>query len=255
VAPTVGPAGSGEESAASIPDFSGFWVHGLPGFEPLPSGPTALVNRSRRPNGTGDILKLAGDYANPILKPEAAEIVKSHGELGLNGIGDPNPRNQCWPIGVPFVFTNGPTQLLQTPDKVTILYMYDHQIRHVRMNQAHPARVTPSWHGDSVGHYEGDTLVVDTVGIKADRPFAMVDMYGTPHSDALHVVERYTRTSPDVILYEATIEDPNVFTRPWKISMPLYRRQEKNAQLLDFKCVEFVEELIYGQWRKKPLDK
>ena len=69
------------------------------------------------------------------------------------------------------------------------------------------------------------------------------------------MVERYTRTSPDVIAYEATIEDPNVFTRPWKIAMPLYRRQEKNAQLLDFKCVEFVEELLYGQWRKKPLGK
>src|ERR1700691_1553513 len=89
VAPTVGPAGSGEESAAFIPNFGGLWVNPLPGFEPLPSGPTALVNRSRRPNGTGDILKLDGDYTNPILKPEAAEIVKSHSELGLNGIGDP----------------------------------------------------------------------------------------------------------------------------------------------------------------------
>src|ERR1700680_460255 len=137
--------GQQSESAKSIPDFSGIWAHALPGFEPLPSGPTALVNRSRRPNGTGEILKLAGDYTNPILKPEAAEIVKSHGELGLNGIGDPNPRTQCWPIGVPFVFTNGPTQMLQTPDMVTILYMYDHQVRRVRMNQSHPAEVTPSW--------------------------------------------------------------------------------------------------------------
>ncbi len=107
VAPTVGPAYSGKESAESIPDFSGLWMHPLPGFEPLSSGPTALVNRARRLNGTGDILKLAGDYTNPILKPEAVEVVKRHGELGLNGIGDPNPRNQCWPAGVPFVFTTG----------------------------------------------------------------------------------------------------------------------------------------------------
>jgi hypothetical protein len=113
VAPTVGPSGSEEESAASFPDFSGIWVHSIPGFEPLRSGPTALVNRSRRENGTGDILKLTGDYTNPILKPEAAEVVKGHAELGLNGIGDPNPRIQCRPAGVPFVFTNGPTQLLQ----------------------------------------------------------------------------------------------------------------------------------------------
>src|SRR4029077_9311102 len=104
VAPKVGPAGSDEEGVASVPDFSGIWVHSIPGFEPLPSGPTALVNRSRRENGTGDILKLNGDYTNPILKPEAAAVVKKHAQLGLDGIGDPNPRNQCRPEGVPFVF-------------------------------------------------------------------------------------------------------------------------------------------------------
>jgi hypothetical protein len=81
-------------------------------------------------------------------------------------------------------------QMLQQPDKVTILYSNDHEVRHVRLNQPHPPRVTPSWYGDSVGHYEGDTLVIDTVGVKIG-PFAMVDMYGTPHSPALHVVERY----------------------------------------------------------------
>jgi hypothetical protein len=192
-ASAVGPAVGG--SAKSIPDFSGVWLHTLPGFELLPSGPTALVNRSRRANGTGDILKLTGDYNNPILKPEAVGVVKKHAQLGLNGIGDPNPRNQCWPEGVPFVFTNGPTQLLQQPDKVTILYAYDHQVRHVRMNQPHPAHVTPSWYGDSVGHYEGDTLFIDTVGMKIG-PYSMVDWYGTPHTEALHVVERYRLLDP-----------------------------------------------------------
>src|SRR5262249_54706781 len=113
VAPRVESTNRGRENSASIPDFSGIGVHALPGFEPLPSGPTALVNRSRRPNGTGDILKLAGDYTNPILKPESAEVVKRHGELGLKGIGDPNPRNQGWPTVVPFVFTNGRKPLLQ----------------------------------------------------------------------------------------------------------------------------------------------
>jgi hypothetical protein len=106
--------------------------------------------------------------------------------------------------------------------------------------------------GQSVGRWEGDTLVVDVTG-QNDRTW--FDRSGNFHSDALHVVERYTRTSPDLILYEATIEDPKVFTRPWKMSMPLYRRQEKNAQLMDFKCVEFVEELLYGQWRKQPLNR
>src|SRR5215471_15585407 len=105
VAPTVASANSNEESAASVPDFTGIWVHGsIPGFEPLASGPTSLVNRSRR-NGVGNILELVGDYTNPILKPEAAEVVKKLGEVSLASVGFPSPRNQCWPGGVPFVLT------------------------------------------------------------------------------------------------------------------------------------------------------
>ena len=247
--PAFGQANGGSESAEAVPDLSGVWQHALPGFEPLASGPTALVNRSRRENGTGDILKLNGDYSNPILKPEAAEVVKKHGELGLQGIGDANPRNQCWPIGVPFVFTNGPTQFLQTPDRVTILYMYDHQIRYVRMNQPHPAQVTPSWYGDSVGHYEGDTLVVDTVGFKVGK-YSMVDWYGTPYTQALRIIERYrlldytaakegfdrdakehnpvqgVRDPKDPGKYlqlQFTIEDEGVFTMPWTATMTYVR--------------------------------
>jgi hypothetical protein len=243
--PNVGPSNGSEESAASIPNFSGSWAHALPGFEPLRSGPTAVVNRSRRPNGTGDILKLAGDYTNPILTPQAAEVVKRHGELGLSGIGDPNPRNQCWPGGVPFDFTNGPTQLVQTPDKIIVLYGYDHEVRHVRLNAAHPAHVTPSWSGDSVGHYDGDALVIDTVGIKVG-PFAMVDWYGTPHTEALHVVERYRMLDYEAakeaferdakehqnaqgmrdpkyrgkyLQLQFTVEDKGVFSTPWTATM------------------------------------
>ena len=163
VAPTVGPtAHGGQQGSASIPDFSGVWTHSIPGFEPLASGPTALVNRSRRANGTGENAQLVGDYTNPILKPQTAEVVKKRGELALKGIGDPTPRNQCWPGGVPFVFTERPTQLVQTPDKIVILYGYNHQVRQVRLNAPHPAHVTPSWYGDSVGHYEGDTLIIDS---------------------------------------------------------------------------------------------
>jgi hypothetical protein len=243
-APTVGPANSGKERAASIPDFSGIWLHSN-GYEPLPSGPTSLVNRSRRRDGAGNGLQLVGDYTNPILKPEAAEIVKSHGAIALKGIGDPTPRNQCWPGGVPFVFPSGSTQLIQQPNKVTILYGYDHQVRHVRMNQSHPAQVTPSWYGDSVGHYEGDALVIDTVGIKIG-PFAMVDWYGTPHTEALHVVERYRllnyeaakegfeRDAKERVVADGmrnanhggkylqlqfTVEDKGVFTTPWTATM------------------------------------
>jgi hypothetical protein len=245
VAPTVGSANGAEETAASVPDFSGIWVHSLPGFEPLRSGPTAMVNRARRANGTGNILQLVGDYTNPILNPQAVEVVKKHADNGLKGIGDPNPRNQCWPGGVPFDFSNGPTQLLQATDQITILYGYDHQVRRVRLNKSHPARVTPSWYGDSVGHYEGDTLVIDTVGIKVG-PFAMVDWYGTPHSEALHVVERYRMLDYEAakegferdakehqnaqgmrnpnyrgkyLQLQFTVEDEGVFTTPWTATM------------------------------------
>ena len=104
-----------------------------------------------------------------------------------------------------------------------------------------------AWMGWSRGRWEGDTLVVDVTGFNDASWF---DRAGNFHSEALHVVERYTRTGPDHLSYEATIEDPKVFTRPWKIRMPLYRRAEANAQLFEYKCVEFVEELMYGHLRK-----
>ena len=145
VAPAVGPAAIREQSAASIPDFSGIWARlSFPGFEPLASGPTSLVNRSRSPNGAGEVSQLVGDYTNPILKPQAAEVVKKYGEMSLAGVTFPNPRNQCWPGGLPYVFTNLGMQMIQQPDKITILYSDDHEVRRVRMNEPHPARVMPS---------------------------------------------------------------------------------------------------------------
>jgi hypothetical protein len=121
--------------------------------------------------------------------------VKQSGELELNGVGALTALNQCWPQSVPHMFG---MQMLQQSDKTVILYV-GNEVRHVRMNQPHPTRVTPSWCGDSVGYYEGDTPVIDTVGIKADRPFAMFDVFGTPHTEALHVVKRYR-----LLDYEAT---------------------------------------------------
>jgi hypothetical protein len=263
----------GQSSAAdsknnkSVPDLSGIWLHTLPGFEPLPSGPTALINRSRRENGTGDILKLNGDYSNPILKPQAAEVVKKHAQLGLDGIGDPNPRNQCWPEGAPFVFTNGPTELVQDKDRVLILYVYDHQVRHVRLNAKHPEHVTPSWYGDSVGYYDGDTFVVDTVGLKVGK-YSMVDWYGTPHTEALHVVERYRLLSPEeakdgfardakqhnvadgmrntspkgkYLQLQFTIEDKNVFTMPWTATMTYGSGGDSATDWVEYACAENIQ--------------
>ena len=263
VAATVGPAANGDkQGSASVPDLSGIWNHSIPGFEPLASGPTALVNRQRRANGTGNILKLVGDYTNPILKPQAAEIVKKHAELGLKGIGDPNTRNQCWPSGVPFIFTERPTELLQTPNKVTILYGHDHQVRQVYLNEPHPARVVPSWYGDSVGHYEGDTLVVDTVGVKVG-PYSVLDWYGTPYTEAMHIVERYrmldyaaakdgfdrdakehnpvqgdANEAGKYLQLEFTIEDGNVFTTPWTATMTYVRDRAPWEEMV---CAENIQ--------------
>ena len=179
------------DGGTSIPDFSGVWWHpSLPGFEPLASGPTSVTNRSRR-NGVSNYDQLVGDYTNPILKQQAAETVKNFGELSLKGITFPSPANQCWPEPVPYIYKNFAMLIFQQPDRITIIYDQDHEVRHVRLNEPHPAEVTPSWYGDSVAHYEGDTLVIDTVGTKTDRPFAMIDLYGTPYTEKLHVVERY----------------------------------------------------------------
>jgi hypothetical protein len=161
-----------------------------------------------------------------------------------------DPEIKCYLPGVPrATYLPYPFQILHSDKAVFFAYEYAGATRNIYLTDPGPPPVD-SWMGQSSGTWEGDTFVVDVTGFNDQTWF---DRSGNFHSDALHVVERYTRTGPDVLRYEATIEDPNVFTRPWTISMPLYRRLEKNAQLMDFKCVEFVEELIYGKWRKKPL--
>jgi hypothetical protein len=161
-----------------------------------------------------------------------------------------DPEIKCYLPGVPrATYMPYPFQIVQSASAIVIAYEYAGAVRDVYLKNPGPPPVD-SWMGQSVGRWEGDTLVVDVTGFNDQTWF---DRSGNFHSDALHVVERYTRTSPDVIAYEATIEDPKVFTRPWKMSMPLYKRQERNAQIMDFKCVEFVEELLFGQWRKTPL--
>jgi hypothetical protein len=247
-------ASTAEPSAAAIPDFSGIWAHlTWPDVEPPRSGPGPVRNLTRR-NGIPDIYKLVGDYGNPILKPHAALVVKKQGEIESSAGPAPTPSNQCWPGGMPFVLSsNIGMQMLQQRDQITILYTNDHEVRHVRMNQPHPAQVEPTWYGDSVGHYEGDTLVIDTIGVKIG-PFAMLDMYGTPRSPGLHVVERYRLLeygaakeaqdrgqrelsrlgrdpglvpNPDYrgkgLQLEFTVEDDSVFTSPWSAAVS-YRR-------------------------------
>jgi hypothetical protein len=269
-APAAGPAGSATQSTA-VPDFSGIWAHPyLTGFEPPAAGPGPVTNRSRR-NGAGNFQQLVGDFTNPILQPAAAEAVKKHGEISLAGMGYPTPSNQCWPGGVPYVFWDFLMEMFQQPDKITMVYRHGNEVRHVRLNEPHASRATPSWYGDSVGHYEGDTLVIDTVGIKIG-PFAMVDMYGTPHSPALHVVERYrlvdyadardamARNAKEnsrnpgadfddayrgkVLQLHFTVEDEAVFAMPWTATIT-YRPAV--GAWTDLICSENIHEYYGGK--------
>jgi hypothetical protein len=259
------------QSAVSIPDVSGTWVYPwCCGFAPPPSGPGPVLRRrpqllaagARLPEAANALLgselaRFVGDHTSLILKPQAADAVRRHGEVELSGVPYPTPRNQCWPEGVPFIFANMGIQILQQPDKVTIFYEFDHQVRQVRMNEPHPAQVTPSWYGDSVGRYEGETLVIDTVGIKLG-PFSMIDWYGTPYTEALHVVERYrlvdyevaraaeeqgakenrlmpggvsgaTGLAPEpdyrgkALQLHFMVEDKGVFTMPWSATVTYWR--------------------------------
>jgi hypothetical protein len=160
-----------------------------------------------------------------------------------------DPLRKCYLPGVPrATYMPYPFQILQTGNNdILMSYEYASASRVIKMGKAEPPPVD-TWMGQSVGRWEGDTLVVDVTGFNDQTWF---DRAGNFHSEALHVVERFTLAGPDRIDYRATIEDPKVFTRPWTIRMPLYRRQDENVQLLEFKCVEFVEELMYGHLRRK----
>jgi hypothetical protein len=274
IAPAVGPAAIGTPNTASIPDFSGIWGHPYltGGFEQPLSGPGPVRNKARRRDGVSSEYQLIGDYTNPILKPHAAEEVKRHGEISLTGVAYPTPNNQCWPEPLPYIFRDFGIQMLQQPDQITILYSQDHEVRRVRMNQPHPVQVTPSWYGDSVGHYEDDTLVVDTVGIKADRPHAMIDMYGTPYTKALHVVERCRLIDYEVakeaveragkenvriagwapepnyrgkgLQLQFTVEDEGVFTMPWSATVSYLRAAVEWPEVV---CAENPHEYYAGK--------
>ena len=152
-----------------------------------------------------------------------------------------DPEAQCYLPGVPRItYMPFPFQIFQFADRVAILYEYLHTTREIFTDGSpHSKLATELWMGDSRGHWDKDALVVD-VTLFTDQTW--FDRAGNFHSDGLHVVERYTRTGPDHMRYDATIEDPKVFTRPWKMSMPLYRRQEMNSQLLEYECYAYARE-------------
>ena len=165
---------------------------------------------------------------------------------------DRDPEVKCYMPGVPrATYMPFPFQIFQNESSTFIAYEFAGAVRDIFMEDPGPAPVD-SWMGWSYGRWEGDTLVVEVTG---QLDSSWLDRAGSHHSIQMRVVERYTMISENHIQYEATIEDPEVFTRPWTISMPLYRRMEENARIMDFKCVEFVEELLFGEYRRTPLER
>jgi hypothetical protein len=267
-------AANGFGTQVPLPNFSGMWGRNAFDLEPPDSGPGPVLNIQRLPSGIGDPNALVGDYRNPILNPEAAKAVKRAGDIALQGRNFLDPSNQCAPWQPTFAAAMQlGVQILQSKDHVTFLYNQDDQVRFVPLTVAHRAHLVPSWKGDSVGHYEAGTLVIDTIGIKTN-PVSVIDRYGTPHSDQLHVVERWhlidgglakkmaedfqkreglaglggaVRVDADYLgkglLLELTVEDPKVFTTPWKARVT-YRRNGR--PWLEQICAENVHEYYEG---------
>jgi hypothetical protein len=259
------------ERAGAI-DFSGAWARTTFGLEQPASGPGPVRTLGLRGEG-GANFNLA-DENSPILKPAAAAAVKLRNKMEAAGTDYPTASNQCLPMAAPYIFRVQQMEVLQGKDEILLMYMQDHQIRHVRLNSSHPARLTPSWYGDSIGHYEGDALVVDTIGFKVGR-VAQVDVFGSPYSEALHVVERYrlidyeaakaaqernVRENGPVATEQAagidanyrgkglqvvfTVEDRNFFTMPWS-GAATYRRA--GAEWVENVCAENIHEYYLGR--------
>ncbi len=159
-----------------------------------------------------------------------------------------DPAIKCFMPGVPRAnYMPFPFQIVQTPENVIFAYEFASASRIVYMNRPDFESPGDNWMGHSRGHWEGETLVID---VSAQVPDTWLDSSGNHHSEEIHVLERYSAIGPDHLLYEATITDPKTYTRPWKVSFPLYRRIGENMQLLDFKCVVFAEELMYSHLSK-----
>ena len=206
-----------------MPDFSGVWQRAGESWYFAVPGDNEGKPLERLPTKNPE--QVPGDYNNPILQPWVRDIVKKNADQEMQDQYVATAHGTCWPSGVPEVLNlREPVELLQQPDKITIIYQRDHQVRSIYLNKPHSAHPQSSWYGESVGHYEGDTLVVDTIG-QAAKPMSVVDPYGTPHTDKIHVVEHYRvvrdEKGPGLeVIFR--VEDPGAFTMPWK-GMLVYR--------------------------------
>ncbi len=245
-----------------LPDMSGIWQvlneanydlephaarHSMqmrPGpVNPVPAIPTLRLGAVGAVPGSLGVIVGGGR----IPYSEEARALKE--ENRANWI-DRDPEVKCYLPGVPrATYLPMPFRIVQSEEDFFIAYQFAGAVRDVYLDDPGPSQID-SWMGWSVGRWEGDTLVVEVTGL---HDATWLDRAGSHHSNQLRVVERYTMLGPNHIDYEATIEDPVVLTEPFTIKMPIYRRIEENARLMDFRCVEFVEELMFGEWRREPL--
>jgi hypothetical protein len=231
------------KTIAGKPNLNGIWqalntanwdllTHGS---EPGPVGSLGAIGAV--PPGEG----IVEGGVIPYLPAAAAQQKKNNQRRWMD-----DPEIRCYMPGVPRAnYMPYPFQIVQGPDTILMTYSFGGAVRTVRMKD--PGKSPgDTWMGWSVGHWEGNTLVIDVTSFNDQTWF---DRAGNFHSDALHVVERYTLQTPDILQYEATIEDPKTFSRPWKISMPLYRNVVKNAHLMEYQCIPYAEEVLYGEFR------
>jgi hypothetical protein len=230
-------AGALPRTADGKPDLSGIWqvmtaanwdIQGHQAQQGVPAG-QSVVEGNEIPYQAWALAKQKENFAKRVTA---------------------DPETKCYLPGVPrIMYLPLPFQIVQVPTKMVMLFEYAHAIRHIHTNgNEHPPGHIDWWLGDSRGRWDGDTFVVDSVDFNDETWF---DRAGNFHSDELHVVERFTPTGPDHIAYDVTIEDPKVFTRPWKMHMPIYRRKEANVQLLEYECYAFEWEKYYpypGLW-------
>ena len=249
--------------AAAVPNFSGYWTRDGDNpstFEPPPGGPSAIMTSvphyghcvisGGEVNGRGggdtacppelkenrESNAWIADYSNPILQPWTREALRKNAEGEAKGISHLSFQQNCRPSGVPQILNmRYAVQLLQTPNQVTILYENNAQVRRVDMNATHPAAWKPTWYGHSIGHYEGDELVIDTVGQVAETE---VDRFGTLHSAEMRVVERYRMLGPDRMQVIFTVEDPKAYTMPWRGQATYRRIALKEGAFPEYICAE-----------------
>lgn len=239
------PAAEMTRAADGHPDLSGVW-------QALNTANWDLEDHSARagtlwqsgaigaePAGQGVVEGGAIPYLSAALEHKQANFADRRSS---------DPEAKCYLPGIPRAnYLPYPFQIVQSPRGILFIYEFASANRLVNMGKP-VAPAADSWMGTNNGRWEGDTLVIDVTGLNG---LAWLDRAGDFASERLHVIERFTRIDRDHLRYEATLEDPSAFSRPWKISMPLYRRVEANARILEFKCVEFAEQLLYGDYRKK----